>query len=137
MAVTNTPAFPQTPKGGHVTVVNADGTGNKTVITAGSNGSKVVALMAASNDSAAHDSVVSIVRGGTTYVLGVVNVPAGAGASSGVPCTDLLAGLVGLPLDADGQKYLFLESGDTLVVSMAVAVTAAKTLYLNAVYADF
>lgn len=125
------------PRKGLVQIANGDGTGNKTVIAAGANGSKVASLMAASTDTSARDVQVSLVRGGTTYPLGVTNVPITAGTIAATPPVNLLAAIAGLPVDNDGQKYLFLESGDTLVVSALIAVTSAKLISVHADYADF
>ena len=45
--------------------------------------------------------------------------------------------LVPLPVDQDGQSYLFLESGDTLYVSSSTTVTANKLVTVQAMAADF
>lgn len=135
MTITSTPSFPQLPKNGHVTVVNADGTTQKTVYTGGANGSKITSLIGTSNDTAAHDVQISITNGGTSYLLGTVSIPIGAGNTSSVPAVNLLdpTKLVGLPLDSDGNPYIHLASAsDTLTVAMVVAVTAAKTVWITA-----
>jgi hypothetical protein len=45
--------------------------------------------------------------------------------------------LVPLPVDQDGQAYLFLESGDTLYFSSTSTVTANKMVSVQAMAADF
>lgn len=141
MAVTATPIFLQAPKHGLVQVVNADSTGNKTVVTGGANGSKVFALYAHSDDTAAVNLRVSIVRSGTTYPISVVNIPIGAGNTNSVPPVNLLAApqfpVDLLAKDQDGQNYLYLQSNDALVVNALVTVTAAKTITVHADYGDF
>lgn len=140
MAVTSTPVFPQTPSVGPVQIVNADAQNQKTVYTAGANGSKVVAVMATSTDTSARDLQLSVTRSGTSYPIGTVTCASGAGNSGTVPSTDLIPNLSqmpGLPIDSDGNSYIFLKSGDTLTVSALTSVTNTKTITVVAVGADF
>lgn len=141
MAVTATPIFLQAPKHGVVQIVPGDTTGNKTVITAGANGTKVIALYAYSDDTAARDIRVSIVRSATTYPISCVNVPLTSGHTSSIPPVNLFGGSQFpanmLALDQDGQPYLFLESGDTLVVNVLTTVTTAKTITVHADFGNF
>lgn len=129
-----TPTIIKQPQNGKAQIVNSTGTGNVTVYTAGANGSKVVCLIAQSNDTAAHDLHVGIANGGTTYWLGTVTVPIGAGNSGTVPSVDLLNAiqLPGIPFDSDGNHFINLISGDTLVVAALVAVTSGDTINLTA-----
>lgn len=140
--MTNTPVFTQTPKIGLVTCVNADGTTAKTVYTAGSNGSKIVALTATSTEVNPNNRTftVSITRSATAYTLVTVTIPFGSGTDGSTAAVDLLNSTIlpSLPLDNDGQKYLFLQSGDTLTVALTTsAVTAGKTVTFAAIAADF
>jgi hypothetical protein len=69
-------------------------------------------------------------------------LPVNSGGDGSTPAIDLLNGgpaalLQGLPVDSDGQKYLFLVSGDTLALTFATALTAAKNIYCVAVSGDF
>ena len=140
MPVTNTPVFPQTPKTTPITIVLADAQAQKTAFTAGANGSKVVSLTATSSDTADRDVQVSLTRSGTSYPIGTVKVTAGSGNTSALPTIDLipnLAQIPGLPVDSDGNTYLFLESGDTLTVSALTSVTTAKQITIVAVGANF
>lgn len=133
------PVFVGTPKNGKVQIANADASNNKTVVTAGSNGSKVTALQLQSDDTSARDVRISIVNGGTTYPLGVVTVPIGAGNSGTVPSVDALnsAQMPGLPRDSDGNPCILLVSGDTFVVNALTTVTTAKLITATAIYGDF
>lgn len=135
----STPSLPQTPRNEKVQIANADASGQKTVITGGTNGTKVVGLIAASSDTAARDIQVSIVKAGTTFPLGTKSVPANSGFVAGTPAVNLFdpAVMVGLPTDADGQPYIFLENGDTLVVNALTTVTSAKLISLHGICADF
>jgi hypothetical protein len=131
------PTIVKFPRKGLAQILPADTTAQKTIITAGASGNKVVSLIASSNDTAAETVNVSLVRSGVTYVLCSTQIPIGAGVTAGVPAVDLLALAVGLPLDQDAQKYLFMESGDTLVVNSIATITAAKTLSFHADHAEF
>lgn len=140
MAVTATPAFVQTPKIGVVQCVNADGTSAKTVVTAGANGSKIVSLTATSDDTSARIFRIGLVRSATTYVLATINIPIASGTDGTAAAVDMMSIISwpGQPLDNDGQRYFFLQSGDTLTVTLTTgAVTAAKTVSFAANYGDF
>lgn len=138
MAVTpNSVVTPQTPKRSAVQIVAADASNQKTLYTAGSNGSKITGMILQSNDTSPRDILISITRSATVYNLGCVTVPIGAGNSGAVPSVNGLSAIVGLPVDSDGNPYLFLESGDSITIASTTTVTAAKTLNANAIGADF
>jgi hypothetical protein len=128
------------PQNGKVQILPADAQAQKTVYTAGASGSKVSSLIGTSTDTAAHDVQISISNGGTSFLLGTIQLPIGAGNTSGVPSVNMLdpTKLVGLAYDSDGNPFLHLISGDTLTLSSVVTVTAAKVLAFNALtVADF
>jgi hypothetical protein len=140
MAVTATPVFVQTPKvtpQNYVQGTDVAGT-YKTIYTAGANGSKVASISIATDDTtAAHLITFIITRSAVDYVLGIANVTtAGEGTQSSTVAVDGMAGMI-LPVDNDGQKYLFLVSGDTLRATFATALTAAKRIDITAIGADF
>lgn len=120
------------------TIVNADASTKKTVVTAGANGSKVLALTAANDDTIDRLVQVWLTRSGTPYLMGSATVTTLAG-TNGVttPAVDLLSYIPGLPRDGDGQKYLILESGDTLQVSSTTTVVAAKTVTITGIFGDY
>lgn len=127
---------------GLVQIANADASAQKTAITAGASGSKVVALWASSTELTANnrDVQVSIVRSATTYVLTTLSVPFSSGFTTAVPGpTDLLSAIPAglLATDNDGQRYLPMESGDTLVVASLTTVTSGKIISVGSTYADF
>jgi len=137
--MSTSPSFFATPNVGIAQIANADASAYKDLFTAGASGSKVVAITAASDDaSLAHVVQLSLVRSATVYPLGAVNVPISAGSVSGTPAVDLLQSNVipGLPVDNDGQRYLFLMSGDKLQVKSLSTMTAAKLLSVVAIGAD-
>lgn len=146
MATTpNNVILPQTPKATPQRFVQGtDSAGTlKTLYTAGANGSKVTAVILASDDgSATHVVTLYVTRSAVDYYIGAYTVPVSAGTSGAAANVDLLRGgpsdlIVGLPLDNDGQKYLFLESGDTLRATFATALTAGKQLNVLTIGADF
>jgi hypothetical protein len=145
MAVTATPVFIQTPK---ITpqsfVQGTDAAGAyKTLFTAGANGSKVVSIMVNTTDNTAtHLLVLVLQRGGVNYTLIYYTLPVNVGGDGATAGIDLLAGgpanlFVGLPVDNDGQRYLFLESGDSLQLLYNTALTAGKSIYVTTVGAHF
>ena len=131
------PTLPRMPRRGLVQIVNADASSAKTLVVAGSNGNKVVNIVASSNDSSSRDIQVALVRSATTYVLATTTVVANSGNVAGTAPADLLAIVPNLARDQDGQPYLFLESGDTLVVSALTTVTAAKSVNVHSDHAEF
>lgn len=140
MTLTTTPVFPQTPKNSKVQILNADAQAQKTIYTGGANGTKVIGLVAQSTDTSARDVQISITRGGTSYPLGTVTVPIGAGNSGTVPSVNMLGNtqLPGLPIDSDGNPFLFLlDQNDVLTASALVTVTSGKIITLTAFGADF
>lgn len=140
MAKTPTPALPQSPKNSKVQILPADASGLKTVYTGGAEGSKISSIIATSSDTSARDVQIGITTGGTFFPLGTVSVPITAGQVTGTPAVNLLDPTVikGLPLDNDGQPYIFLSSAsDTLQVKALTTVTTAKEIDIIAFGADF
>lgn len=140
MAVTATGSFPQTPKNGNVQILPADTTTLKTIYTGGANGSKIVALMASSSDTAARDVTWGITVGAVFYPLGTVTIPITAGQIAATPAVNLLdvAKSPGLPIDSDGNPFVFLASASyTLQAKSLVTVTAAKEIDIAAIAADW
>lgn len=139
MAVSHQGVFVQTPKFTPITIVNADGTNKKTVATAGANGSKVTGLIIASDDTAAKVMQIWLTRSAVSYLLATVDIAALSGFDGIVPVVNAMNSTEwpGLPVDNDGQVYFFLESGDTLEISLTVAATAGKTHYGKCIFADF
>lgn len=131
------PTLPRMPRKGLAQVLNATGTASVTVVTAGANGNKVVNLVASSTDTATQNITVSLVRSATTFLLATTSVPASSGNANGVAPVDLLAVIPNLARDQDGQPYLFMESGDTLVVNSGAAVTSGKTISVHSDHAEF
>lgn len=146
MAVTaNSLVTPQTPKitpQNFVQGTDAAGT-YKTIYTAGSNGSKIVGINVTTDDgSATHVLTLALTRSATDYTIGAYTLPVSAGSDGSTAGVNLLLGgpntlINALPSDNDGQRYLFLESGDTLRLTFATALTSAKRINVVTIGADF
>src|SRR5690349_16610273 len=122
----STPTFAATPKITPISFTNSDSANTKkTIVTAGSSGTKVVAVLATSTDTSARTGQLWLTRSATSYLMGSVVVATLAGTDGATATANLMpASLMSmLPADNDGQRYLFLESGDTLQVSFTAQVT--------------
>lgn len=138
-AVTDTPVFVQTPRYPKAQLTNASGTTPVTLYVGGTNGTKVVGVFVSTTDTSAETMTLSVVRSAVTYILGTFTIPIGSGTVAGTPTVNILdpSVIIGLPVDSDGNWFIFLESTDTLQVSVGSAVTAGKTTSIHAVAADF
>lgn len=140
MPVTATPVFPQTPQSSKVQILPADASNLKTLYTGGANGSKVTAAIVSSSDTSTRDVQIGITRSATFFPLCTITVPINAGQVAGTPPINLLnpVNCPGLPIDNDGQVYVYLSSAsDLLQVKSLTTVTAAKELDFNSFGADF
>jgi hypothetical protein len=139
MAVTTTPALPQTPQLGVTQLAHAQSANTLvTVATAGTNGSKVNSVWATNTDPAnAYLTQVWLTRSGTNFLLGTVNVPVSAGNTAAAPSVNIFGGITGLPLDSDGNPYVYLQSGDVLAVSATTQVASSQTLTVASNFASF
>lgn len=139
--MSSTPVFVATPKITPASWTNADSANTKkTVCTAGSSGTKLVGLTATSTETAnARVAQIWLTRSATSYLLASVNVPVNSGSDGVTAGINLMGSTLwpGLPVDNDGQSYLFLNSGDTLQVSFTTQVTAAKEIDVACYSADF
>lgn len=136
----NAPGFPFQPNRGVVVVTAAETTTAQTLYTAGSNGSKIFGIILTSTDTAARDALVNVFNGTTVYQLGCVPVPATAGDADATPTSvNLLnpAYLAGLPVDNDGNPFLYLALGDTLTIGALATLTTAKQFAIYCVAVDF
>jgi hypothetical protein len=133
------PVFVGTPKLGLANLENADSTNYATILTAGASGSKVVSAHATSDDTSDRIITLAIERSAVTYILSSTNVLDLSGTNNTDPSVNLLASaqVPGMAVDNDGQRYLFLQSGDILKCKSNGAVTAAKVVNVIVVYGDF
>src|SRR5206468_4113607 len=114
---------------------------NKTLVQGSSNGTKVTAIYASCSDGTqAHLTTVQLQRSGVNYGGVAVNVPTNSGFTSAAPPVNMFSTTAwpGLPIDSDGNPFLFLQSTlDLLVATYASTLTAAAVLNLQAVRGDF
>lgn len=139
MAGTATPIYPQTINVGVAAIANADAQTYKTIATGGTNGTKIESLIVSSSDTSARDITVNLTRSAVNYQLAQISIPATAGYLDTVPSVDIMrsAFLPGTAYDSNGNKYLYLKSGDTLTINAPVTVTTAKTIQAVASGGDF
>jgi len=117
---------------------NTNGT---TIETAGTYGTRIISLTATTNDTAAVNVFVYILRGGSTVIpLGLVNVPLSSGNTSGARFNvDFLNGtnIVGLPLDNTGRQYIPLLGGDVLRATTLANLSASTSCFIQASGLDY
>lgn len=135
MPANNAPIFPNVIQNQAVSFVNADGTAEKTLVTGGTNGTRIDAISVTSDDTSNRDFRLSINNGATSYIVGEITVPLGAGTDGATKAKKVLNS-ADLPwLDASGA--LFIKAGWKLNINAKVAVTAAKTVAFVAHSGDY
>lgn len=143
MAQNVNPTFVKTPNNGTVQITSATSNAFVTVYTGGTNGSKVVGLIAtgSTNLSGAVDVQWGILNATSSFsALGASSVPITAGYASSVPAINLMntVNTPGMPLDSDGNVFVFLKSSaDTLSARTPGVVITAGTINLTAFSGDF
>lgn len=138
MSLSNLPFFPQSVNTDKQTFLPADTTTVKAVSAAGTNGSKVSMLLAASSDTTARDIVLYVTISATNYPIGIVSIPITAGTLDTAPTINLLnSSQLQLPLDANGNPYIYLGPGATLSAAAGTTVTTAKQITLVATREDY
>lgn len=135
MAANTTPIFPLTVQTSAAAIVNADGTGEKTLVTAGANGTRIDAVSITSTDTAAVTLTVLVHDGTTSYAVGEIAVPAGSGTNGSAPAIKGLSAEFLPWLDASGS--LFLKTGWSLRVAAKAAVMSARTVAVVAFSGDY
>ncbi len=138
----NSPVTAQTPNIGIVQFLQGtDAAGTyKTLYTGATNGSKIVGIFATTNDASASHLVTCQVKVSTVLYGGTaVTIPINAGFATGVPSINMMSNVnwPGLPIDRNGNPFIFLPSGDLLNCTFATALTSTDVLNLVAVTADF
>lgn len=130
----------QTPQDENAQFTNASSAGTYvTVYTGGANGSKVVSLLATNSDAVSHLVTCQIATAGTNYGGTAITVPGTSGFANSVPPVNIMASAnwYGLPLDSDGNPFIFLTSTQFIKCTFATTVTTATVLNVNALGADF
>jgi hypothetical protein len=124
-------------------VINAGATTTPQILlTAGASGSKLLGVLLNSTDSVARAITISANTGAANFPITTITVPAGAGNgtinSVSVFNQSGPGGLNGmLPVDNDGQQFLFVPFSNTILFATGVTLTAATFIYGIGVGADF
>lgn len=137
MAVSHQGTYVQLPKLGLAQILNADGASRKTLVTAGADGNKIVGISASSTDSLDRLIQFWVLRGGVFFLLNTVSLLANSGFVGTSPPINVFTNWGSLPVDNDGQAYLYLESGDVLSVASTTSVVSLKELDIFAVHGTF
>lgn len=127
-----------TPHMGLTQLSTATGTTPQTIAAGGASGSKITSIGVVSESSAVAVLQLSILRAAVNYSLGATSIPANSGSDGATAAVDLLGStlLPYLAVDNDGQKYLFLESGDTLQAKTTAAIPAGRLIHINSCRGD-
>jgi hypothetical protein len=121
-------------------ITNGTGTTAQTLYTGGSSGSKITGIVLTSTDTAAQTVQVAIVYSSTTYILGTVVVPAGAGTNGSIPSVNAMAPAIlpGLPIDYSAKPYFLLKNAsDAVSVAPLATITSGKIISAIAIAGDF
>jgi len=119
------PAFPSVPVEFGVKLLNANGTAVTDFVLSPAGGCRIGVIRAASDDIVAVTLQFLRTIGGTDYVLGEVQIPAGAGTNGTTGWVDVLASInLGLPMN--------LPAGSNIRVAAKTAVASGKTIDLVA-----
>jgi len=119
------PAFPAVPVEFGVKLQNADGTSVKDFIASPAGGAMIGVIRAASDDTAAVTLQFKRAISGEDYVLGEVQIPAGAGTNGTAGWVDVLASI-------NLGEAMNLPAGSKLRVAAKTAVASGKTIDLVA-----
>jgi hypothetical protein len=115
-------------------------TNGVTCFTAGAYGSICESIVISTDDTAAVNVWLYIYRGTTVIPLGIVNVPLRSGDLGTVANVDALVGsgisLIGLPVNAQGKRYIPLEASDLIKFTVLANMTALKSLYVTCIGFD-
>lgn len=147
-AVSTTPVFVQTPQLEGANFSANPGT-YKIIYTGGTNGSKITGVICISTDTTASHLVQVYVNSVSASVLcsatiadctsgAGVTVAISSGTATGAPATNMLSQVnwPGLPLDSDGNPYIYLTSSQSLQATFATAL-GAGAISCVAIGADF
>jgi hypothetical protein len=143
-APNTTPIVPGTLRSFVVAFTPSDTTTAKSAYApTGTNGARIDSICVTSTDTAARDLQLFLYKGGTSYLIGTVSIPAGAGNTSAVNPVELLAqsgntGLIGLVAkDPYGNSVLWLDSSTTLYAAMGATITTAKQVTITGLAGEY
>lgn len=118
---------------------SADGTTAKQIFDPSAEGSRVDGIAITSDDTVARVALLQINNGSTIAPLGHITIPAGAGTNGSVAVVSGLnrGNLPWLKIDSNGNPYINLNSGMNLEIKMLTAITAAKTIGITVLGANY
>ncbi len=134
---TNLPTLSKIPEHWINQLVNADGTGNITIVdctvtTYGCNnlGTKITSIVATTTDLSSDTIELSINNGTETAILATLSIPESSGVSTSVLPFNILqlGNIPGLMIDSDGNAVLFITASQKLLMNATSAVSSGKTL---------
>lgn len=108
----------------------------KTLYTAATLGSRIEGIYITSNDATSHLITCQVVNGGVKYGGFAINTGTSLpGFANGVGAINAMssANWPGLPIDAFGNPYLLMITGDTLQCTFATSLTSSDVINLYAV----
>jgi hypothetical protein len=131
----SSPQFVSAPNVGLTKFVAADGTTIKTIFSPGAGGSRIFSLFATSDDTAALQFAIYLVKATVRYKLDVFTLPA---ATSVTPTTNWnILDIEWFTWLDQQEPNLMLPSGVTLEVGPLAAVTSGKEVSLVVMGGDF
>ena len=148
MAGTATPIFAQTPQTKGALLQNSTGaltfsptatTNMVSLYAGGTNGSIVNAITVTTTDTSAETLILSLWNGTNNFLLGEFNIPLTSGFTTTAPPVDLFRNSQSpaVPIDVNGNRYIYVPNGWTLYVGTTAVVTTAKYTMVVAVGEDF
>lgn len=130
MAVTSSPAMPQTPNNKCTIIQNSDSTDKITIFTAGSNGTRLDTVSVATTDTSNVQLNLWLTDGTTEIELDAVVITAGYGTDAINRAVDVLSLLSAAKADGDGVRQMWLKTGCILKAAANAAVTSNKYVYV-------
>ena len=135
------PWFANVMKTAHGEITNAQGgsaidsqSNYVDLITAAGDGLLIDAVVLTSNDSAARVVIISRKVSGTYRPIGAIQIAANAGTNGTTASIDALSGAIiaGLPINAQGKRFIRLENGQALAFKVTTAVTNTAGMAVRA-----
>lgn len=142
MAGTSTPIFAQTPQTFVALLQNSTGaytysptgpTNCVSLVAGGTNGTIVNGISVTTTDVSSESLYLLLYNGTNVFILSEYSIAGTSGFATTYPPVDLFRNsqAPALPIDVNGNRYIYVPNGYTLYVATATAVTSGK--YTNVV----
>ena len=136
MAANTLPIYPDTINVGHKKFTNSDSTTLSAIVTAGTDGTRVDEIIVTSTSASDIDVQVWINDGSDDYLLGTVEIPAGAGNTSSVRSVAVFVdGNFSDNLVNTGSLYV--PSGSSVRMNLKTALASGEYMYVTAMGGDY